>query len=118
MPELPDVVVYVEALAARVVGHRLLKATLRGPFLLRTVTPPMDALLGQTAVAVRRAGKRIVIGFEIDALEVYSCIVRKGEIAQISEFRLSVLVGGIIRPAVPHLDHRIFEQVFVFQLAD
>ena len=64
MPELPDVVVYVEALAERVVGHRLLRATLRGPFLLRTVSPPVDALIGLTAVAVRRAGKRIAIGFE------------------------------------------------------
>jgi formamidopyrimidine-DNA glycosylase len=66
MPELPDVVVYVEALAARVVGHHLVRATLRGPFLLRTVTPPMDALLGLTAVEVRRAGKRIAIRFEDD----------------------------------------------------
>lgn len=66
MPELPDVVVYVEALAERVIGHRLLRATLRGPFLLRTVSPPMDALLGLTVVGVRRAGKRIAIGFEDD----------------------------------------------------
>ena len=66
MPELPDVVVYVEALAARVVGHRLVCATIRGPFLLRTVTPPLDALVGRTATEVRRAGKRIAIGFEGD----------------------------------------------------
>jgi len=66
MPELPDVVVYVEALAARVVGNRLVRATIRGPFLLRTVMPPLDALLGQTATSVRRAGKRIAIGFEND----------------------------------------------------
>ena len=66
MPELPDVVVYVEALAERVVGHRLRGARLRGPFLLRTVTPPMDALFGRAAVEVRRAGKRIAIGFEDD----------------------------------------------------
>jgi formamidopyrimidine-DNA glycosylase len=66
MPELPDVVVYVEAVAERVVGHRLRGATLRGPFLLRTVTPPLDALFGCVAVQVRRAGKRIAIGFEND----------------------------------------------------
>src|SRR5882724_639394 len=64
MPELPDVVVYVEALAERVVGHRLTRAQIRGPFLLRSVTPPVDALLGRTATEVRRAGKRIAIGFE------------------------------------------------------
>lgn len=66
MPELPDVVVYVEALAERLTGHALLRATLRGPFLLRTVTPPVDALLGRTVTEVRRAGKRIAIGFEGD----------------------------------------------------
>jgi formamidopyrimidine-DNA glycosylase len=66
MPELPDVVVYVEALAERVIHHRLQRATIRGPFLLRTVSPPIDALIGLTAVAVRRAGKRIAIGFEGD----------------------------------------------------
>jgi len=64
MPELPDVVVYVEALAERVVGHRLTRAQIRGPFLLRSVTPPIDALIGREAIEVRRAGKRIGIGFE------------------------------------------------------
>src|SRR5215813_3879331 len=66
MPELPDVVVYVEALAERVLGHKLTRATIRGPFLLRSVTPPVDALIGKTATDVRRAGKRIAIGFGED----------------------------------------------------
>jgi formamidopyrimidine-DNA glycosylase len=64
MPELPDVVVYVEALRERVVGHSLKRVTLRGPFLLRTVEPPMDALYGHTVTEVQRAGKRIVFGFD------------------------------------------------------
>jgi formamidopyrimidine-DNA glycosylase len=66
MPELPDVVVYVEAMEDRIVGHTLTRTTIRGPFLLRTVTPPVDALLGRRVTAVRRAGKRIAIGFEGD----------------------------------------------------
>ena len=66
MPELPDVVVYVEALAERIVGHKLTRATIRGPFLLRSVTPPLDAVIGRTVTAIRRAGKRIAIGFEGD----------------------------------------------------
>jgi formamidopyrimidine-DNA glycosylase len=64
MPELPDVTVYVEALAARVVGHKLLHATIRGPFLLRSVAPPVSAVEGQTVSEVRRVGKRVAIGFE------------------------------------------------------
>jgi formamidopyrimidine-DNA glycosylase len=66
MPELPDVTVYVEALAARVVGHKLLRATIRGPFLLRSVAPPVSAVEGQTVREVRRVGKRIAIGFAND----------------------------------------------------
>jgi formamidopyrimidine-DNA glycosylase len=66
MPELPDVVVYVEALGERILGHKLTRASIRGPFLLRTVAPPVDALIGRTATAVRRAGKRIAIGFDHD----------------------------------------------------
>ena len=64
MPELPDVTVYVEALRERIVGHRFLKALIRGPFLLRSVAPPLTAAEGKTVVAVRRVGKRIAIGVE------------------------------------------------------
>jgi formamidopyrimidine-DNA glycosylase len=64
MPELPDVVVYVEALRERVLGHRLESVKLRGPFLLRTVDPPLDAVVGRTVTDVQRAGKRIVFGFD------------------------------------------------------
>jgi formamidopyrimidine-DNA glycosylase len=64
MPELPDVVVYVEALRGRIAGHKLERIQLRGPFLLRTVTPPMDALYGYAVTEVQRAGKRIAIGFD------------------------------------------------------
>ena len=64
MPELPDVVVYVEALRERVVGHRLESIKLRGPFLLRTVEPPIDALYGREVIAIERVGKRIAFGLD------------------------------------------------------
>ena len=41
MPELPDVTIYLEALEARIVGHRLERALLKNPFLLRTAEPPL-----------------------------------------------------------------------------
>src|SRR5216684_1328195 len=66
MPELPDVTVYVEALAARVVGHLLVHASVRSPFLLRTAHPPLNATAGQSVRAVRRVGKRIAIGLAKD----------------------------------------------------
>ncbi len=64
MPELPDVAVYIEALSERIVGRKLIHAQIRGPFLLRSVAPPVSAAEGQRAVEIRRVGKQIAIGFE------------------------------------------------------
>jgi formamidopyrimidine-DNA glycosylase len=64
MPELPDVTVYVEALRPRVLGHRLEKVRVRGPFLLRTISPPLESTFGKTVEDVRRLGKRILFGLE------------------------------------------------------
>lgn len=64
MPELPDVELYVESLRTRIAGHRLSHAVIRGPFLLRSVEPPVTALYGHTVTGLRRAGKRIAIGFD------------------------------------------------------
>jgi len=66
VPELPDVAVYVEALARRITGSRLNRILIRGPFLLRSLTPPLDAAFGRTVLAVRRIGKQIAIGLEGD----------------------------------------------------
>ena len=64
MPELPDVVVYIESLRERVLSHRLDRIAIRAPFLLRTVDPPLESLYGSTVTDVRRAGKRIAFGFD------------------------------------------------------
>jgi formamidopyrimidine-DNA glycosylase len=66
VPELPDVTVYVEALAERILDHCLEKVSVRGPFLLRTATPPVNALEGRRVTGLRRVGKRIAIGLEGD----------------------------------------------------
>ena len=62
MPELPDVTVYVEAMRTRVVGHKLDRAVVRSPFLLRTADPPLSVAIGGTVHDVRRLGKQIAIG--------------------------------------------------------
>src|SRR6185437_1201517 len=61
MPELPDVSVYCEALAPRIVGHVLTRVDIVHPFLLRTAVPPINAVDGRSVVGVRRLGKRIAI---------------------------------------------------------
>jgi formamidopyrimidine-DNA glycosylase len=66
MPELPDVTVYIEALEARILGRRLENAQVAGPFLLRTVDPPVRVCEGHAVTSLRRVGKRIAIGFDND----------------------------------------------------
>ena len=64
MPELPDIVVYIEALEQRVVGHVLERVRIAGPFLLRTAVPSIDSVQGHKVVELRRFGKRIALGFD------------------------------------------------------
>ena len=64
MPELPDVTVYLEALDGRIRGARFERVRLLTPFLLRSVDPPLSAVVGKTVVGLRRLGKRLVIALE------------------------------------------------------
>ena len=66
MPELPDVSVYVEAIRTRVAGHKLVRTTVKSPFLLRSTAPPITATAGRTVREVRRLGKQIAIGVDGD----------------------------------------------------
>jgi formamidopyrimidine-DNA glycosylase len=75
MPELPDVTVYVEALAVRMAGHALGRVQIRGPFLLRSADPPVTAMEGATVTAVRRIGKRIAIGFDNEVWAVLHLMI-------------------------------------------
>ena len=63
MPELPDVTVYRERLQAILAGQSLASVRIRSPFLLRSVAPPIDALVGRTLQHVERLGKRLVFDF-------------------------------------------------------
>ena len=64
MPELPDIALYLEALAPRVLQQPLERLRIANPFLVRTPEPPVSVAEGRTVVALRRMGKRII--FELD----------------------------------------------------
>jgi formamidopyrimidine-DNA glycosylase len=64
MPELPDVTVYVERLAAKVRGDVLQHIRLLNPFLLRTALPPIGQAQGKRVLGIERLGKRIVFALE------------------------------------------------------
>ena len=66
MPELPDIVVYIEALEKRILARTLERVHLFSPFLLRTAAPPLSAIEGKNVLEIRRLGKRICICVEED----------------------------------------------------
>ena len=75
MPELPDVTVYLEALAARVSGRKLLGVRLASPFVLRTFDPPLSAAAGKKVGGLRRVGKRLVLELEGDLFLVIHLMI-------------------------------------------
>jgi len=66
VPELPDIVVYIEALEKRIQGSVLERVRVASPFLLRTAVPPLSSVEGKKIVELRRLGKRICFGLEGD----------------------------------------------------
>jgi formamidopyrimidine-DNA glycosylase len=66
VPELPDIVVYIEALEKRILERTLERVHLLSPFLLRTAAPPLSAIEGKNVLEIRRLGKRICIRVEED----------------------------------------------------
>jgi formamidopyrimidine-DNA glycosylase len=75
MPELPNVEVYLQALRPRIVGQVLERVRLASPFLLRSVEPPLDALVGRPVAELRRLGKRLVIGFPEELFLVFHLMI-------------------------------------------
>lgn len=75
MPELPDVVVYLEALEQRLLGATLEKVELGNPFLLRSVDPPVGELTGRKLIGFRRLGKRLVFCLEGDLFMVLHLMI-------------------------------------------
>lgn len=66
MPELPDIVVYIEALERRVLGATVTGVRVVSPAVMRTYDPPYDAPIGRRVESLHRVGKRIVFGFADD----------------------------------------------------
>ena len=75
MPELPDIVLYLEALAPRVLCQRLERLRIGNPFLVRTPTPPVSDAEGRRVVGLHRIGKRIVFAMEGDLFLVLHLMI-------------------------------------------
>jgi len=75
VPELPDVAVYVERLAAFVVGQPLQGIRIPSPFVLRTYAPSPKELVGAKVTGVERLGKRIILAVEGDRFIVIHLMI-------------------------------------------
>jgi formamidopyrimidine-DNA glycosylase len=75
MPELPEIVTYLDAIERFVGGDVLQNVRLKSFSLLKTYDPPLDALLGKRLTGLRRIGKRIVFEFDDDLFAVLHLMV-------------------------------------------
>ena len=75
MPELPDITVYLDALAPRVLGHTLARVDVVSPFVLRSFDPPLEACHGRRVTGLRRMGKRIVVALDGDLFLVIHLMI-------------------------------------------
>jgi formamidopyrimidine-DNA glycosylase len=75
VPELPDIELYLHALRPRIVGQPLQQVRLASPFLVRSIDPPLDAVVGEPVRDLRRLGKRIVWVFDHDVFLVFHLMI-------------------------------------------
>jgi formamidopyrimidine-DNA glycosylase len=64
MPELPDILVYLDRLAPRVLDAPLVAIRIASPFVLQSVSPTPAEITGKRVRSLGRLGKRIVLGLE------------------------------------------------------
>lgn len=66
MPELPDLTIYLEAMAERFLDQPLLGLRVANPFILRTAEPPITDLLNRQVTGFKRVGKRLILVLQGD----------------------------------------------------
>src|SRR2546430_1464484 len=75
MPELPDITLYLDALAPRAGGRPATPARVVSPPLPPPAAPPLSAAEGRKVVALRRIGKRIVWEMEGQLFLVFPLMI-------------------------------------------
>jgi formamidopyrimidine-DNA glycosylase len=106
VPELPDLVVYIEALRRHLLGRRLDRLEVLSPFVLRSVDPPLESIVGTPIGAVDRIGKRIVFAFSSGRFLVVHLMIAG---------RLRWIASGAGKVHPPRPSRRIILAVFEFE---
>jgi formamidopyrimidine-DNA glycosylase len=66
VPELPDIVAYIEALDRKIGGQLITGVRIKSPFVVRSFEPSIGSIVGHRVAAIRRMGKRIVMDLDGD----------------------------------------------------
>jgi formamidopyrimidine-DNA glycosylase len=106
LPELPDLVVYIEALRRRVLGERLDRIQVMSPFVLRSVDPPLESIFGTLISAIERMGKRIVFAFPDGRFLILHLMIAG---------RLRWIASGVEKPRPVRPAPRTVLAIFEFQ---
>jgi len=75
VPEYPDIELYLHALRPRIAGQRIDRVRVGSPFLVRSVDPPIDAVVGRRVMALHRLGKRVVWEAEDELFLVFHLMI-------------------------------------------
>jgi formamidopyrimidine-DNA glycosylase len=75
MPELPDIVAYIEALERKIGGQTIAGIRVKSPFVVRSFDPPISSAVGHRIVGLRRMGKRIVMELDGDLFIVIHLMI-------------------------------------------
>jgi formamidopyrimidine-DNA glycosylase len=68
VPELPDLTVVADALHAALTGRPIRSVEAPGPLAVRGTPAELDALVGQSVIAIRRRGKFLLIDLDRDGI--------------------------------------------------
>lgn len=75
MPELPDVITYVEAFNRLLKGSKIQNIVMKSPFVLRTFDPPIESAIGCTIQSFSRLGKRVLWHLDQDLIFVFHLMI-------------------------------------------
>jgi len=80
VPELPEVEITARRLGAALAGAEVESTLSPGMVALKTVEPPLSALVGSTLTGVRRIGKMFVVEFEPERLSLLVHLMSAGRL--------------------------------------
>jgi len=96
MPELPDLEVLRDVLTRKVLGRRIVRSRALRPGILKTVDPPLEALIGEQVNEISRRGKHLIFTLRSDLHFVVHLMLAGRFVLCRSDTRLTKASGLVI----------------------